>query len=212
YFRCRCSGLQPRDLLCPLLTSDRASEDLAIFVAQRHAVRSPRVLRTHLHAYARRIYGTAFRTRIGLCIFLPAHPAVTPLIRFLFVAPALCFRLPSDLQSPGEPLPSANTSPRRACGGLSTPGECGLPGAQNKEPAYLAGFFFRFGSGFFFAFFGSGGVLSIRRKTSFGSGRSEFVSRAGFFSGFDVMNNYPVFIVGVDDHQSHYALNIPVRG
>ena len=34
-------------------------------------------------------------------------------IRFLFVAPALCFRLPSDLQSPGEPLPSANTSPCR---------------------------------------------------------------------------------------------------
>src|SRR5690606_9194107 len=115
------------------LTSDRASEDLAIFVAQRHAVRSPRVLRTHLHAYARRIYGTAFRTRIGLCIFLPAHPAVTPLIRFLFVAPARCFRLPSDLQSPGEPLPSANTSPCRACGGLSPPSECALPGAQ-KNP------------------------------------------------------------------------------
>src|SRR5690606_32130107 len=65
-----------------------------------------------------------------LCIFLPAHPAVTPLIRFLFVAPALCFRLPSDLQSPGEPLPSANTSPCRACGGLSPPSECALPGAH----------------------------------------------------------------------------------
>ena len=119
-------------LLWPLLTSDDASEDLSIFVAQQHAVRSPRVLRTDLHAYARRIYGTAFRTRIGLCIFLPAHPAVTPLIRFLFVPPALCFRLPSDLPSPGEPLPSANTSPCRACGGLSPPSECALPGAQKK--------------------------------------------------------------------------------
>ena len=45
----------------------------------RHACRSPRVLRTHLHAYARRIYNTAFRTCIGLRIFLPAHPTVLPL-------------------------------------------------------------------------------------------------------------------------------------
>jgi hypothetical protein len=45
----------------------------------RQIARSPRVLRTHLHAYARRIYGTAFRTCIGLCISWPAYPAVTPL-------------------------------------------------------------------------------------------------------------------------------------
>src|SRR5690606_37056328 len=53
-------------------------------------------------------------------------------IRFLCVAPALCFRLPSDLRSPGEPLPSANTSPYRACRGLSPPSRCALPGAQKK--------------------------------------------------------------------------------
>ena len=46
---------------------------------KRHVCRSPRVLRTHLHAYARRIYDTVFRTCIGLCIFLPAHPTVLPL-------------------------------------------------------------------------------------------------------------------------------------
>lgn len=45
----------------------------------RQIARSPRVLHTHLHAYARRIYGTALRTCIGLCIFMPAHPTVTPL-------------------------------------------------------------------------------------------------------------------------------------
>ena len=66
-------------LLRPLLTSDNASADLSTCVAQQHVVRSPRVLRTLLHAYARRIYVTAFRTRIGLCILLPAHPAVPPL-------------------------------------------------------------------------------------------------------------------------------------
>jgi len=82
-------GLTASDPAMALLTSDSTSKDSAIPV-QRHAVRSPRVLRT------RRIYGTAFRTCIGLCIFSPAQPAVTPLIRFLFVAPALCFGLPSD--------------------------------------------------------------------------------------------------------------------
>ncbi len=55
-------------------------------------------------------------------------------IRFLFVAPALCFRLPSDLQSPREPLPSANTSPCRVCRGLPPPSECALPGAQKEAP------------------------------------------------------------------------------
>jgi hypothetical protein len=45
----------------------------------RHACRSPRVLRTHLHAYARRIYVTAFRTCIGLSTLPLANPTVPPL-------------------------------------------------------------------------------------------------------------------------------------
>ena len=69
------SGLRPCGLLCPLLTSGGASRRLSTPVAQRHAARSPRVLRTYLHAYARRIYAVAFRTRIGLCMFWPACPA-----------------------------------------------------------------------------------------------------------------------------------------
>jgi hypothetical protein len=56
-------------------------------------------------------------------------------IRFLFVAPALCFRLPSDSRSPGKPLPSANTCPCRLCRGLSPPSECALPGAQKERPS-----------------------------------------------------------------------------
>ncbi|SPA15072.1 hypothetical protein CBM2633_A50728 [Cupriavidus taiwanensis] len=63
------------------------------------------------------------------------------LIRFLFVRPALCLGLPSDPQSPGEPLPLANTSPCRVCRGLSPPSECALPGApQKKTPAARQGF------------------------------------------------------------------------
>ena len=56
-----------------------ASEILSTPVALRHACRSPRVLRTHCHAYARRIYVTAFRTCIGLSIARPADPTVPPL-------------------------------------------------------------------------------------------------------------------------------------
>src|SRR6266498_4254605 len=48
-------------------------------VAPRHSCRSPRVLRTHLHAYACRIYVIAFRASIGLRPFLPPHPATPPL-------------------------------------------------------------------------------------------------------------------------------------
>jgi hypothetical protein len=60
------------------------------------------------------------------------HDAVS--IRFLFVAPALGFRLPSDSQSPETPLPSTNTGRRRLCRGLSPPNECALPGAKEKGP------------------------------------------------------------------------------
>src|SRR5688572_1346367 len=40
---------------------------------------SPPVLRTHLLAYARRIYTVPFRTGFGLCRYLPSHPSTAPL-------------------------------------------------------------------------------------------------------------------------------------
>src|SRR5690606_35294006 len=64
---------------------------------------------------------------------LACSPRGAASIRFLFVAPALCFRLPSDLESPQEPLPSANTSPCRVCRGLSPPSRCALPGAPKER-------------------------------------------------------------------------------
>jgi hypothetical protein len=66
---------------------------------------------------------------------LACSPRSAASIRFLFVAPALCFRLPSDLRSPREPLPSANTSPCRVCRGLPPPNECALPGAPKERRA-----------------------------------------------------------------------------
>ncbi len=120
------------DLLCLLLTSAWTSRHLSMSVALWHPCRSPRVLRTHLHAYACRIYAASFCASTGLCRNSPAHPNASPHIRFLFVRPALCLGLPSDSQSPTTPLPSANTSPCRVCRGLSPPSKCALPGAQVK--------------------------------------------------------------------------------
>jgi len=68
------------------------------------ADRSPRVLRSHLHAYARRIYIQSLRTGIGLWIVMPSHPDCMPHMRFLFVGPALCLQLPSDSTSRWTPL------------------------------------------------------------------------------------------------------------
>ena len=55
-----------RGLLCRLLTPVDPSRRLATPVAPGQTDRPPRVMRTHLPAYARRIYVHAFRTGIGL--------------------------------------------------------------------------------------------------------------------------------------------------
>lgn len=98
--------------------------------------RSPRVLRTHFHAYACRIYVMAFCASIGFRRFRTAYPAMPPRIRFLFVRPAICLGLPSDSQSPAKPLPLASTSPCRVCGGLPPLSERALPGAPKKSPRW----------------------------------------------------------------------------
>ena len=100
YSRFRCSALQRHRLLWPLLTSADASENLWILVASRHACRSPRVLRTLLPAYARRIYGTALCTRTGLCKLWLAYPAMTPLSASCSSRQRFAF---SFLQTPSRP-------------------------------------------------------------------------------------------------------------
>src|SRR5205807_10327819 len=47
----------------------------------------------------------------GLRDTLPARPALTPRIRFLFIGSHLCFTLPSDPASRRQPLRFANPSP-----------------------------------------------------------------------------------------------------
>src|SRR5262249_14772513 len=74
--------------------------------SSKQSCRPPRVLRSHLHAYANRIYKQALLTGIGLRRQSHPHPACLPHMRFLFVGPALCLRLPSDSTSRETPLPS----------------------------------------------------------------------------------------------------------
>ena len=57
---------------CPLFEVPRGAP------STWQAGRPPRVMRIHLHAYARHIYAVAFRTGFGLCVYLPTHPAAMP--------------------------------------------------------------------------------------------------------------------------------------
>ena len=102
-------------------------------LSQRQHGRSPRVLRTHLHAYACRIYVTAFRASIGLCIYWPAHPAMPPLSASCSSGQRFACGFLQIPPRDGHPCRSANTSPCRACRGLAPPSECALPGVPEKE-------------------------------------------------------------------------------
>ena len=122
-----CSVFRPYrvGLLCLLLTSDRSATPLAGCRALPGGLSDlPQVRCSHLHAYTRCIYFRVLRTGIGLQVFRPPHPTRLPHMQFLFVRPALCFRLPSDPASRRTPLPSANRSPCRAGRGLATVRGC----------------------------------------------------------------------------------------
>src|SRR5271157_5853075 len=134
YSRVSCSALRclTAQLLWPRLTSDDPSPRLATPVARKQTARSPRVLRTHLPAYACRIYVTALRASTGLCVYWPAYPAAPPLSASCSSGQRFAY---SFLQIPprdGHPCRSANTFPCRVCRGLSPPSECALPGAPSN--------------------------------------------------------------------------------
>jgi hypothetical protein len=96
-------------LLWPRLTSAAPYGRLptaAAFFPPKQNGRPPRVMRTSLHAYARRVY---FRNMPGQVldfedICLLVRYGCLP--RFLCVGPAFCLRLPSDPASQRAPLPS----------------------------------------------------------------------------------------------------------
>src|SRR5262249_30211883 len=92
-------------LLRPRLTSDGASENLSILVstAARRQI-SPGIAHALLRLCASDIRHRFPYTYRASHLFA-CSPSGLASIRFLFVAPALCLRLPSDPQSPGAPLP-----------------------------------------------------------------------------------------------------------
>ncbi len=120
-------------LLWPRLTSGDSSQRLSTPVAQRQTTRSPRVWRTHLHAYACRIYVTAFRASTGLCVYAPAHPTVPPLSGSCSSGQRFAYGFLQIPPRDGHPCRSANPSPCRVCRGLSPPSKCALPGAHTKS-------------------------------------------------------------------------------
>ena len=135
YSRPHRSALRHCGLLWPLLTSGDASEDLSILVAQRHTARSPRVLRTLFHAYARRIYAAPFRASTGLRRSLPSHPSASPLSASCSSRQRFASGFLQTPGRPGSPCRAASTSPCRVCGGLSPPRECARAGRTKKRPA-----------------------------------------------------------------------------
>jgi hypothetical protein len=127
-----------RPLLWPRLTSGAPSQPLSMLVAPKQNARPPRVSRTHLPAYAGRIYVAAFRARTGLHKDLPAHPTAPPLSASCSSGQRFAFSFLPIPSRDGHRCRSANTSPCRACRGLSPPSECALPGAQIQRAAAAA--------------------------------------------------------------------------
>jgi hypothetical protein len=95
-------------------------------------------MRRHLHAYTCRIYMYSFRVSIGFQRYLPPYPKYKPRMRFLFVRPAFCLRLPSHIASQQCTCRLANDSPYRAHRRLSLLSVCALPGAQKERGLQIA--------------------------------------------------------------------------
>lgn len=80
------------------------------------------------------------RVRVALDFFLLCRVVrpLRPYMRFLFVGPELCLRLPSDSASRQTPLPLANASCYRARSGLSPPSCCPCRAHIGKSAAGIA--------------------------------------------------------------------------
>ena len=83
--------------------------------------RPPRVRTITFIPSTRRIYCMGFgQCRTSFCHANSSAPR-QPSMRFLFIGPGLCLRLPSDSTSRWTPLPSTNGSHCQAHSGLSPP-------------------------------------------------------------------------------------------
>ena len=69
---------------------------------------------------------------IGLRMFWPPRPSIARLMRFVFLGPRLCLRLPSDPASRRRPCLQLGVPVTRAPRGLAPP-SCGTCPAQQKQ-------------------------------------------------------------------------------
>ena len=76
----------------------------------RREARSPRVLRVTFAPSTRRIYASTIRMTSGFRFFGPLALMLSPRIRFVFLGPELCLRLPPHLASRRRGCRSANGS------------------------------------------------------------------------------------------------------
>ena len=88
---------------------------------RRYTSRPPRVRTIAFIPSTRRIYCIGFGQCWTLSCVADSSALIQPHMRFLFIGPGLCLRLPSDSTSRWTPLPSANGSHCQAHSGLSPP-------------------------------------------------------------------------------------------
>ena len=131
-----CSALRYRHLLWPLLTSARTSRHLSMPVAQGIPADLPG-------------YDAPTFTLMPVG-FTPCHSVqvlgfndngrLTPTRRLVSASCSsgqrFAFGFLQIRGHPRHPCRSANTSPCRACRGLSPPSKCALPGAPQKNPPF----------------------------------------------------------------------------
>ena len=75
------------------------SSHFVVTTIWRSRERPPRVSTLSFFPYRFLIYPTSFRIGIGLRVQVHTHPLAWPCMRFLFVTPGICRRLPSPYSS-----------------------------------------------------------------------------------------------------------------
>ena len=103
------------------LTSAGASRRLTASLALRHTRRSPGVRRVTFSPSARRIYVRSVRMDWGFRFHCTLTPQASASMRFVFLGPGICLRLPPHLASRRRGCRSARSTLHRGLQGTFTP-------------------------------------------------------------------------------------------
>ena len=126
-------------LIWPLLTSGNPSESLAEPLVSRQVSRPPRVrIAAFTPPPPHLLHHLLMAT--GFALTRKLTPMIQPDMRFVFLGPELCLRLPSDSTSRWTPLPSANSFHHQDLQGTSTPMQLSMPGTRKLPPTLSVAF------------------------------------------------------------------------